>query len=87
MSDSYIKRPYIHQACSISERWYKRYRAHLERMRLRAKLAHGDYDTVTSELAPWNEWVTDRDGKLYFPEYLMKKRDHRISRIAYRHPS
>jgi len=46
-----------------SEKWYKRYHAGQERVRLRECFSQGEYELAKFELVPWDEWDTSRDGK------------------------
>ena len=49
-----------------SEKWYKRHRAKRERAKLRNALANNEYEKAETELSPWDEWSTDRDGKRWW---------------------
>jgi hypothetical protein len=75
VSRSYRRTPIIGFACSHSEKFYKRLRGKQERQRARVALAKGE--PAHFEFAPWDEWVTGRDGKQWFdPEQhprLMRK--------------
>lgn len=72
MSRSYKKHA-ISGNCggSSSEKSYKRERARLERARCREalhlmKITQGsEGESPSYELAPWDEWSTSRDGKMY----------------------
>jgi hypothetical protein len=70
MSRSYRKTPIIGVCGSDGMRAYKAYRAGQERARVRGKLAHGDYDGLEFELAPWDEWDCPRDGKEWWGDEL-----------------
>jgi len=76
MSRSYKKHPFCGIA-STSDKWYKRMRHGAERSRLRAKLAHWDFDGLEFELAPYDDWASPKDGKIRFdptkyPELMRK---------------
>jgi len=61
---------------SKAMRFYRRQRAHIERMKLRDALAHEDFDNMEAEYAPWDEWDCPRDGMKYYgdaPEEWMRK--------------
>ena len=76
MSRSYRKTPIFGNCGSGGMPIYKRYRAGRERARVRARIAHGEYDNLDTELAPWNEWDCPRDGKHWWhdaPDYAMRK--------------
>lgn len=56
-------------------RKYRRYVAHAERVRVREKIARGDYDALSFH-PHWDEWSSPRDGKHYWrsaPSSAMRK--------------
>ena len=60
----------------LGMRQYKRIRVGKERARVRAALAHENYNLAEVELAPWNDWDCPNDGaKVYSPddERLIRK--------------
>ena len=63
MSRSYRHTPIMRACGGRSEKAYKAQRAGQSRVRLRECLAHGKYELAKFELAPWDEWSTNRDGK------------------------
>ena len=71
MSRSYKKHAFSGNCVSTSEKSYKRERVRLERARCREalhllKISQGsEGESPSYELAPWDEWSTDRDGKNY----------------------
>ena len=66
MSRSYKKSPIIGYCVSTSEKYYKRLRAKLERAHVREAIRNGE--SPDYEMAPWNEWTTNRDGKRYIAD-------------------
>jgi hypothetical protein len=71
MARSYKKYAISGNCVSTSEKSYKRERVRLERARCREalhlmKISQGsEGESPSYELAPWDEWQTDRDGKVY----------------------
>ncbi len=58
----------IRGLCSYgSEKFYKRKRAKQERARTRLSITLGKFDEALHEQSPWDEWSTNRDGKVYLP--------------------
>lgn len=67
MSNSYKKTPITGQCSSRSSKWYKRIRHGQERAKEKELLAHGDYDNLDAELAPFDDWSDPRDGRFWMP--------------------
>ena len=44
---------------------FKHQRVGRERCALRNAIANGSFDEIDTELIPWNEWDSPRDGKFY----------------------
>lgn len=66
MSRSYQHTPITGVAVSTSEKFYKKLRVGMERCRIRSLFAARRYEEARWEQVPWNEYVTDRDGKCYY---------------------
>jgi hypothetical protein len=69
MSRSRIHTPVISNHKHKGEKDYKDVRAGKERVAERELIAHGDYDELLFEQAPWNEDDTNRDGRKYDADY------------------
>jgi hypothetical protein len=70
MSRSHIHTPVCSNVGHNSEKYYKRLRASRERAIQNDLIAHGDYDELLFEQAPWNERETGRDGQGYDQDYF-----------------
>ncbi len=65
MTNSYRHVPIVGFCTGGSEKFYKVIRNRRERVRVRSLLAGREFDMVKFEQVPWDEFATERDGKMW----------------------